>query len=101
MDSMSANATETLDPEDAALAAAEAEASDEGYTLRLADRCDVGGCGAQAFYAVFMRAAHAAPLLFCGHHSTKHEPALAAAGPHRIVDQRHTINEKPSQSSPG
>ena len=92
MTTMSAQPTGTLDPEDVA--------GLDDFTLHIADRCDVGGCGAQAFYAVFFRTTTEAPLLFCGHHAAKNEPALIASAPHRIVDRRDTINEKPSQSSP-
>lgn len=91
---MSAQTTGSIGPSDV-----EQLLDARGFTLHIADRCDVGACGAQAFYAVFMAERTEAPLLFCGHHAAKHEPSLLAAGPHLIVDHRDRINEKPSQSS--
>ncbi|WNN93682.1 hypothetical protein SEA_CALLINALLBARBZ_32 [Arthrobacter phage CallinAllBarbz] len=58
--------------------------------LRVADRCD--RCGAQAFVKATLPGAH--PLLFCGHHYRKHEPALLQADA-RIIDERSRINPKP------
>lgn len=64
-------------------------------TLKIADRCDC--CGAQAFVMVATQAGH--DLLFCGHHFNKNEPALAAQGLNVVVDNRSTINAKPSVSA--
>lgn len=71
---------------------------------RLEDRCDsgdsailqeagtLGSCGAQAFVEVG-NGEHR--LQFCGHHYTKHEFTLDVKGFSVLVDDRHTINEKP------
>ena len=61
-------------------------------TLTLRDRCC--SCGAQAFMSAVMPNA-TEPLLFCGHHGTKHREALVAQGA-TVVDERHRINERPT-----
>jgi hypothetical protein len=61
--------------------------------LKVADRCDQ--CGAQAFVLVKMISGE---LMFCGHHYDKHKEKLNNQA-YEIVDERHYINEKPSQSS--
>jgi hypothetical protein len=65
--------------------------------LRPADRCDCGGCSAQAFYAVLFTADNTEPLLFCRHHYLEHESAITAKNPLAIRDDSHTLNEKPNQ----
>jgi len=65
-------------------------------TLSVADRCD--RCGAQAFAAT----AHTTTrqmLLWCGHHYTRHEKALLAAGAWQVLDERYRINTSPLASS--
>lgn len=60
--------------------------------LRVADRCDTGSCGAQAFVLTM----HAAgPLLWCGHHYNQNAHNLREPA----IDNRHLINAKPD--SPG
>lgn len=62
--------------------------------LKIADRCD--SCGAQAFVLVKMLAGE---LMFCGHHYKKHQDKLDNQA-YEIIDERDSINAKPSQSSP-
>lgn len=54
----------------------EAPAPQEAATFSLLDRCDACGAAAQAKAEKPGRAA----LLFCGHHSNDHGPALMADG---------------------
>lgn len=48
----------------------------KAVTLTLTDRCDACGAAAQV---VAEKPGHA-DLMFCGHHSTDHGPALLAGG---------------------
>jgi hypothetical protein len=59
------------------------------------DRCD--SCGAQAFVQVTMPSGF--ELLFCGHHYSKNEPGLGTQGAVVTIDERDTINAKPSISA--
>jgi hypothetical protein len=59
------------------------------------DRCD--SCGAEAFVQATMPSGH--ELLFCGHHFSKNEVVLTAQGAAVTIDERHTINSKPSLSA--
>jgi hypothetical protein len=59
------------------------------------DRCD--SCGAEAFVQATMASGY--ELLFCGHHFTKNEDVLTAQGATVTIDERHTINAKPSVSA--
>jgi hypothetical protein len=61
--------------------------------LTLQDRCDV--CQAQAFVQVKLLNGE---LLFCGHHYYKYSEKLNNSS-YEIIDERHYINHKPSQSS--
>jgi len=61
--------------------------------LTLQDRCD--SCKAQAFVVVKLLSGQ---LMFCGHHYMKNQDKLNNQS-YEIVDERHYINEKPSQSS--
>ena len=61
--------------------------------LTLQDRCD--SCQAQAFVSVKLLTGE---LMFCGHHYNKNQDKLNSQA-YEIVDERHYINEKPSQSS--
>ena len=61
--------------------------------LKVIDRCDQ--CGSQAFVLVKLISGE---LMFCGHHYNKHKDKLNNQA-YEIVDERHFINEKPSQSS--
>ena len=61
--------------------------------LKLQDRCD--SCGSEAFVLVRLISGE---LLFCGHHYNKHKDKLNDQS-YEIVDERHYINHKPSQSS--
>lgn len=64
--------------------------------LRVADRCDAGGCPAQAFVRV---AVGEGDLDFCAHHFNEHGTALAEAGWAVLIDNRDTINRKPGGSA--
>jgi hypothetical protein len=59
------------------------------------DRCD--SCGAQAFVQVTMPSGF--ELLFCGHHFSRSEMALGTQGAVVTIDERATINTKPSISA--
>lgn len=59
--------------------------------LKVADRCD--RCQAQAFVLVMLAGG---PLLFCGHHFHRHQPALAGAGATVVVDNRKQLTARPS-----
>lgn len=61
--------------------------------LNLSHRCDA--CQAQAFVLV---KGVTGELLFCGHHYNKHFEALQAFA-YEILDERDSINEKPSPAS--
>lgn len=56
-------------------------------TLTALDRCD--RCGAQAFVRYEFKAGE---LLFCAHHATEHDDALAAGGAAKVLDSRETLN---------
>ena len=62
--------------------------------LKVIDRCDQ--CGAQAFVIVKLLAGE---LMFCGHHYHKNKDKLNNEA-YEIIDERDSINVKPSQSSP-
>lgn len=64
--------------------------------LKIADRCD--RCGAQAF-VLAVSEDHGMDLMFCGHHYSRHEAALAGSGAWVITDERWRINARPSASS--
>lgn len=55
--------------------------------LTAADRCDA--CGAQAYVRVELEAG---PLLFCGHHASRHLPVLEDKAL-SILDERERIGE--------
>lgn len=61
--------------------------------LRIADRCDHGQCGAQAFVITEHAGRH---LFWCAHHYHSLEELLFA---HLVRDERETINPKPSPSA--
>ena len=66
-------------------------------SLKVADRCDTGDCGAQAFVRVHFQHGY---IDFCGHHFNDNEVALFASFPYAVVqDERHRINSKPSPSA--
>jgi len=44
-------------------------------TLRVADRCDVGGCGAQAYIRATLL--NGLDLLWCAHHGAQHKATMA------------------------
>lgn len=70
------------------------ETMEKTQVLTPKDRCDHGGCSAQAFTLVKFLDGE---LFFCGHHFTKHEEALYNSA-YDIIDEREFINSK-SQSS--
>jgi len=51
------------------------------------DRCDVGGCGAQAYAAASFTGGE---LLFCGHHATKYMAELEKQA-YAVIDNRDAI----------
>jgi len=63
--------------------------------LTKADRCDVGGCPAQAFVLVKFLTGE---LMFCGHHYNKYEASLAKDA-FDVIDTRDEINSKPESSA--
>lgn len=65
----------------------------EQRQLKVIDRCDA--CGSQAFVLVKMLSGE---LMFCGHHYNKYSNKLNSNS-YEIIDERHYINAKPSQSS--
>ena len=67
----------------------------ETEPLKVADRCDHGGCQAQAFVRANLITGE---ILFCGHHFAKAEPVLVTQAM-SIDDFRHLINERASASS--
>jgi len=59
------------------------------------DRCDVGGCPAQAWVMVKFLSGE---LFFCSHHFDRHEAAMIKDA-YEVVDERHRINEKSESSA--
>lgn len=57
------------------------------------ERCD--RCNSQAFVQVLLYSSR--ELFFCGHHYAEHKTALESIAL-RIIDERETINLKPSPS---
>ena len=78
------------------MTAATLDATAATAELTRGDRCD--RCGARAFVRVTIPAADGMELLFCGHHFTRNELQLLAAGA-TVRDERHRINESPSVSA--
>ena len=70
------------------------EEATHGVLTKL-DRCDVGGCPAQAFVLVKF---DTGDLYFCGHHYTKFEASLFENALD-ILDERDTINSKSESSA--
>ena len=67
--------------------AAPAETPAPEYELRVADRCDAGRCGAQAYVVTEH---DAGPLFWCGHHFQAH-PGLV---PLVVVDNRDHLTKR-------
>jgi len=65
------------------------------YVLTKQDRCDAGGCPAQAWVLVKFLTGE---LLFCSHHFDKFEAALIKDA-YEVVDERHRINAKSESSA--
>lgn len=61
--------------------------------LKVADRCDTGDCGAQAFVLTMFNGHE---LLWCGHHYAEHEDDLKQ---HVVIDARGEINQTASISA--
>lgn len=59
------------------------------------DRCDTGGCPAQAWVLVKFLSGE---LLFCSHHFDKFEAALIKDA-YEVIDERHRINAKSESSA--
>lgn len=65
------------------------------YVLNKQDRCDAGGCPAQAWVLVKFLTGE---LLFCSHHFDKFEAALIKDA-YEVIDERHQINAKSESSA--
>jgi hypothetical protein len=65
------------------------------YVLTKMDRCDTGGCPAQAWVVVKFLTGE---LLFCSHHFDKFEAALLKDS-YEVIDERHRINAKSESSA--
>jgi hypothetical protein len=72
-----------------------ASASTVEYFLNKQDRCDTGGCPAQAWVLVKFLTGE---LLFCSHHFDTFEAALIKDS-YEVVDERHRINAKSESSA--
>lgn len=72
-----------------------ASATTVEYALNKQDRCDAGGCPAQAWVLVKFLTGE---LLFCSHHFDKFEAALIKDA-YEVVDERHRINAKSESSA--
>ncbi len=70
-------------------------ASTVGYLFNKQDRCDTGGCPAQAWVLVKFLTGE---LLFCSHHFDTFEAALIKHA-YEVVDERHQINAKSEPSA--
>lgn len=69
--------------------------SASAYVLTKMDRCDTGGCPAQAWVVVKFLTGE---LLFCSHHFDKFEAALLKDS-YEVIDERHRINAKSESSA--
>lgn len=67
-----------------------ASAAEIKYVLNKLDRCDTGGCPAQAWVLVKFLTGE---LLFCSHHFDKFEAALIKDA-YEVVDERNRINAR-------
>lgn len=65
------------------------------HVLSKSDRCDAGGCPAQAWVLVKFLTGE---LLFCSHHFDKFEAALIKDA-YEVIDERHRINAKSESSA--
>lgn len=65
------------------------------YVLTKMDRCDAGGCPAQAWVLVKFLTGE---LLFCSHHFDTFEAALIKDA-YEVIDERHRINAKSESSA--
>lgn len=74
---------------------AEETMSASAYVLTKLDRCDTGGCPAQAWVVVKFLTGE---LLFCSHHFDKFEAALIKDA-YEVIDERHRINAKSESSA--
>jgi hypothetical protein len=69
-----------------------------GSPLLPIDRCDQGGCSAQAFVRVVIADS---PLLFCGHHFACNEVGIVSTKGVRVDDFRDMINRQSNSSAAG
>jgi hypothetical protein len=72
-----------------------ASATADNNVLTKQDRCDTGGCPAQAWVVVKFLSGE---LLFCSHHFDKFEAALIKDA-YEVIDERHRINAKSESSA--
>lgn len=64
--------------------------------LKVADRCDTGSCGAQAFVVTL----HSGfPVLHCAHHYGEHLKKTPDLVNHLVIDARPEINTSASMSA--
>lgn len=74
---------------------AEETMSASAYVLTKLDRCDTGGCPAQAWVLVKFLTGE---LLFCSHHFDRFEAALIKDA-YEVIDERNRINAKSESSA--
>jgi hypothetical protein len=72
-----------------------ASATEIKYYLSKSDRCDTGGCPAEAWVLVKFLTGE---LLFCSHHFDRFEASLIKDA-YEVVDERHRINAKSESSA--
>jgi hypothetical protein len=60
------------------------------------DRCDHGGCSAQAYVAVRMRMTDKESLYFCGHHFRRVQDSILAQHPFAIRDDIAVLKPQPA-----
>lgn len=71
------------------------EVQEKKRVLTRADRCDAGGCPAQAWVIAKFTTGE---LHFCGHHFDKYEIGLIKYA-YDVVDEREFINAKSESSA--
>ena len=62
----------------------------EEYKLTAMDRCDAGGCGAQAYVNV---KGVTGELMFCSHHYNKLDQEKLTAFAFEIIDERDKLQQ--------
>jgi len=72
-----------------------APTSASSSVLTKLDRCDTGGCPAQAWVLVKFLTGE---LTFCSHHFDKYEAGIIRDS-YEVIDERHRINAKSESSA--